>query len=365
MQTLLAYLYNGYKQPMTNEIIERFFKKQCTAEEAELVVNYFRKNPSALDDYLNKSEWDNISYVSMPKQIRDDVWAVTQKQIKIHNRIIWIKRTAVAASIVGLLGFGFYQFTKPLKTKNTLPAVTISIPAKTKLPEYKILTNNSDKVNHFILQDGSAIDLYPGSQVHYDTSFQNNKREIHLEGEAYFKVAKDKAKPFIVYAGSLTTTALGTEFRIITRKNKPGNITVKLFSGKVAIRSINTSLGGWKDVYLSPGQQLNYNAEKMLTLVEKIGNINKPVARKLNNKVIGDTSTELRFDGTSLSSVIDKLSKHFSARIEYDTLQIKAMNFTGIIKSDSLQNVLKVIARMNDLEIVQEGDKFSIKKISK
>ena len=67
--------------------------------------------------------------------------------------------------------------------------------------------------------------------------FQNNKREIYLEGEAYFKVAKDKTKPFTVFAGALATTALGTQFRITAKKNTPGNITVKLFTGKVAIRS--------------------------------------------------------------------------------------------------------------------------------
>ncbi len=76
---------------------------------------------------------------------------------------------------------------------------------------------------------------------------------------------KDKARPFIVYTGSLSTTALGTSFKITT---KAAAVRVQLLTGKVVVKAINNALPGWKkDVYLLPGQQVNYDAASSLVNV--------------------------------------------------------------------------------------------------
>src|SRR5690606_40982760 len=71
-----------------------------------------------------------------------------------------------------------------------------------------------------ILADGSKVTLYPGSEIRYTSDFNIFTREIHLKGEAYFEVASDKNKPFLVYANSVVTKVLGTSFLVKAKENE-------------------------------------------------------------------------------------------------------------------------------------------------
>ncbi len=214
--------------------------------------------------------------------------------------------------------------------------------------------------------DSSRILLSPGSVISYDVPFVNNKRDIFLEGEAVFKVAHDKTKPFTVFAGGLATTALGTEFKISTHINHKRTI-VKLFNGKVVIKSTHADLKGWrKKIYLQPGQQMEYNADKMavaVTAIDKAVLAKLSVSKELHKKV-PVTDNNLVFSSTSLPGVMEKLAAYYNMKIVFDSTQISAMNFTGTItKKDSLPVVLKVIGQMNNLDITQQGDEFIVKKL--
>src|SRR5205085_10866254 len=149
-------------------------------------------------------------------------WGNIKAKQKRSALLVMLKRSAVAASIVGVLFMAYNHFSYNHKDSlvKTIPHKTITL-AKA---EHKITSNDSKKIMKVILQDNSVISLSPGAVIRYDVPFQNNRRDISLTGEALFNVAKDKTKPFTVYAGSLTTTALGTQFKITAGKKSTGNI---------------------------------------------------------------------------------------------------------------------------------------------
>lgn len=351
---------------ITDELIERFFKKQCTAAEARQVAKYLNANREVLDKYLSEREWNQPETGAMPPEaLWQEAWAAIRARKRTARIVYWAKRSAAAACIGTLTFMLFHHSGNIKKEKPVAPAAPVIASI-----EHKITQNNSGRVMAIHLSDSSVVELSPGSELRYDQPFQNNKRELFLEGEAYFKVAKDKTKPFTVYAGSLATTALGTAFSINTGKGVKKQVLVKLFTGKVVIRSADAGLKGWnKGVYLMPGEQMSYNPENRLVEVGKIKDLpgNTVPLKKLpvaaDKKTSATTDDGLTFNSDALPEVMDKLAAWYHVKIDYDTAAMQTMNFTGsITRSDSLEVVLKVIARMNGLEITRQPDGFTMRK---
>ncbi len=348
---------------MTEERIKQFFQKKSSSAEAKQVAAFLKNNSAMLDKYLNEEEWKNVGTGNeVPEKFWDEIWKEIHKKSKLNSAFLCIKRIAIAACLVALIAISFYKIINNVdynKSEIVSSKSNIFLTAK-----HKTVTNNSTKTMHFILQDSSVVDLFPGSYLNYTVPFQNNKRDIYLNGKAYFKVTKNKDEPFTVYADSLATTALGTEFEISTEKN----ITIKLLKGKVVIKSTNNNLRGWKNnIYLSAGEQLNYNADKMQVTVEKLNDsssknqtIKTTILNKKNATLINN---QLSFNNSPLNDVMSSLSQFYNVKIECDDKEIKTMNFTGsVTKTDSLSVILKAISQMNNLDVIKNNNEFIITK---
>lgn len=211
------------------------------------------------------------------------------------------------------------------------------------------------------LPDGSFATLAPHALIKYTRGFEPDKRDIILEGEVLFEVVKDKTRPFTVYSGSLSTTALGTSFRVTSM---PSAVRVQLLTGKVVVRAVTTSLPGWKnDVYLLPGQQMNYDGAASLVKVSGIGIGRQPAATPA---IVHQPGQEMLFDNTPLQQVLDKLALHHKVTIAYTAEELNGLTFSGtIFYNDSLPVILQAIGRMNDLLVTTVPDGFTIRKDSK
>lgn len=344
---------------MNQELIERFFQKQCTSEEAKQVAEYLKANPFLLEKYASEFEWNSIKPDAvMPDEVWMEVWYNIQKKNKTKIISLQLKRIAAAASVILSIAATYYYLTPEKQITDQLS--NIHVLPKT---ERRTISNTTKKIIQLILEDSSVVTLQPNSSIQYNVPFPYNKREIYLDGEAKFIVAKNKRKPFTVFTGALATTALGTIFSIKKTGNK-NNITVKLFNGKVVIRSTDDNLKGWnKDVYLLPGEQMKFDAEKMLVAVKKINNSNTNGLVKIKQPVKDSLNDALIFSNTLLPEVMHKLSAYYNTRIEYDSLVIDDMNFTGTVsKTDSLSVILKAISQMNNLDVIQNNNKYIIMK---
>jgi transmembrane sensor len=342
---------------LNHELIERFFRKECTAEEAYEVAAYLKTHPSVLEEYLSMHEFTSVAADdSMPEAFWNEIWLSIEKKKK--TAIVTLERIAVAACVILFTCATLLYFNHSTKNAAKLPVV-----AAKHLPptEYKTIINNTRKLMTVVLQDSSVVELSPASSIQYNVAFTNN-RDIVLEGQAKFRVAKNKKKPFTVYAGALATTALGTVFSIKKGSNKNA-ITVKLYVGKVVIHSINNNLKGWKeDVYLLPGEQMKFDAPANVFFVKSIKDA-KPLVAIKPKPYKDSLSAQLTFNNTVLTKVMHQLSAYYKVKIEYDSLLTDTINFTGAIsKKDSLSFILRAIGQMNDLEISGDNNGFIVSK---
>jgi ferric-dicitrate binding protein FerR (iron transport regulator) len=208
------------------------------------------------------------------------------------------------------------------------------------------------------------------SEVTYRTPFVD-RRDIALLGKAFFKVAKDKTKPFTVTSGDISTTALGTEFTV-TSFEHAHKVIVRLYEGKVVVKAVdkaNKKLR--KDVYLYPGQAFIYGTESSAKVKAfKVANTGGPEQimsdeQSSENPLIpqSDEGTWYMFNNQSLAQVLDELSQIFNTRILYDPKDVQNIYFTRKYnRTDSLEDILKEIAIINHLKIAKKDSSFIISK---
>ena len=234
----------------------------------------------------------------------------------------------------------------------------------------RVERNSSPRARKFLLKDGTEVTLLPNSVLEFFEPFKNNRRDITLVGKAFFKVAKDKTKPFTVFSGNLSTTALGTHFSI-TAYPYQDFIIVRLIEGKVVVKpNFHLAMRTDKDFYLLAGEELTYDKNTSVASVKKF-NENTMIARTQRENLPADSplvpedvkGSWYMFNNQSLDKVFQELENIYEIKIEYSKRDVKARYFIGKFdRNDSLETVLKQIALLNNLKVTRSGDKFIVKK---
>lgn len=196
------------------------------------------------------------------------------------------------------------------------------------------------------LADGSKVYLNSGSKLVYPVPFAGGKRRVSLVGEAFFAVAKDSRRPFIVRTGPLLTRVTGTSFNIRYRQQE-NKIAVALATGKVEIEK--QSGGGM--ARLVPGQQLVYDQASQSC---RVG----PYDRQ---QVLGWRAGVLHFEQASFREVVDQLATWYGVDITIaGPLPEKQWQYTGAYHQQSLEEVLEGIAFVKGFRYARQGNKVTI-----
>src|SRR5690606_20930247 len=124
-----------------------------------------------------------------------------------------------------------------------------------------------------MLMDGSRVILNAGSSLRYPERFSGIVREVYLEGEGYFEVAKDPGRPFIVHAGPLKTKVLGTSFNINAYAGQ-SKMEVSVLTGKVQVEETKSG----RSVDLLPHEKVRYTISDDKFAKIEVADINKDLA---------------------------------------------------------------------------------------
>lgn len=183
----------------------------------------------------------------------------------------------------------------------------------------------------FELPDGTKVWLNGNTKIKYPMVFSENERRIQLEGEAYFEVAKDKEKPFIVDLGRLHVEALGTAFNCMAYP-EDNLIETALTEGKVKVISIldHKKKG---EYILEPNQMISYELNSDKFYLQK-GNLDKHLAWR---------SGKFIFRNESLEAVCQKLGRWYNAEFILKDASLKNYAFTGTFQKESLTEILELI----------------------
>lgn len=343
--------------------------------------------------YLHKASNTNLQLNEYELQDSYDVLK-SKLPLKPKTKVISLwPRVAVAASIVLLLGTGIFYFTKPqeqtnqivekakeiapggtrgiltlsngkqivlgeISAKDTIAKegqkdeVTIKMNANGVItyiinPDAATPKNTANSFNtlstptggqyNIVLADGTKVFLNTVSSIKYPTQFNEDKRIVELEGEAYFEVAKDKNKPFIVKSGNQSIEVLGTHFNVHAYDNESVTKTT-LLEGSVAVSYKN------QKSILKPGQQSNVSE-----------NFNKIKIREVDTEAtIAWKNGRFKFDNADLKSVMKQLERWYGIKVEYRG-DVSDVRFNGgTFMNKNLSEVLKVL-ELSNIKFKVEG----------
>ncbi len=191
------------------------------------------------------------------------------------------------------------------------------------------------------LPDGTSVTLNKGTTLEYPSSFKGNKRNVRLNGEAYFEVKHDNTKPFIVINQNVRVEVLGTSFYVNTNvaNNK---MEVILNSGSVAVYFDNHKENG---LFLSPGEkaEINPGQEKM----DKDINTDQNYRSWMTQRFI--------YNNEPLIIIIDDLNKDYHTNLRITTPIISYCLVTATFDHQSVESILHVLQATLDLTLSNHG----------
>jgi len=209
------------------------------------------------------------------------------------------------------------------------------------------------KKSKLILADGSKVWLNAGSRLAFPTEFTAKNREVFLEGEAYFEIAKNKNKAFIVNAGEVDIKVLGTHFNISAY---PGDNKIEtiLLEGKVAVSTPKLLGFGKNEVLLKPYQKASFNKEKNSINVKAEPNADIYIAW---------TEGWFQFSNESLHSVFTKLERYYNVEIQTPKNFPFSDRITGKLDlKESLEDVMMALGDVAKIEYKINNNTIYINK---
>lgn len=211
-----------------------------------------------------------------------------------------------------------------------------------------------------VLADGSRVWLNAASSLGFPAAFSGRARRVEIKGEAYFEVAKDKAKPFNVYASAIENNegkaalveVLGTHFNVNAYVDET-SLKTTLLEGSVKISPVNTghATPGMASV-LSPGQQAQVFSQSSSKEMQ--------IAAVDVTEAVAWTKNQFDFNNAGLPFIMRQLARWYNVEVEYKG-RVPQRNFSGTInRAATLQTVLKILEQ-SDVHFRVEGNRIVMK----
>ena len=190
-----------------------------------------------------------------------------------------------------------------------------------------------------VLTDGTKVWVNADSRLKFPQSFSGDTREVYLEGEGFFQVAKDATKPFIVHCEKYAVRVLGTTFNISAYQNDEVSMTT-LVEGRVNIECGNTV------VALTPGLMAAVADSKVTT-------------REVNvESYISWTRDQFSFSEERLEDLLKKISRWYDVEFVFDDEEIKDYKFSGFMpRYESITNLFEILEQSANVSFVRKEDK--------
>lgn len=250
--------------------------------------------------------------------------SVRKERKRLHSiRNIYKVAACIAVLLVSSLSFYF--------------GTTWDFTSKTSQQCY---TNVNGK-SQVTLPDGSIVWLHSNTTLAYNTDFQKNNRIVNLKGEAYFEVAKDKHKRFIVHTDGIDVAVYGTKFNISSHP-KNAETSVSLLEGSVAFTTANNP----QESFLNPGEVAVYNKESHQVSITR---------EDVDMNAAWATPT-VQFSNRSLGKICTVLSDRFDVTIRIAPELADKYLYTFTLHDENIFEILELIASIHPIKYIFNND---------
>jgi len=316
-----------------NNLVSRYLSGELRPEEEQHFHEMLQQDPekqTRVDEY--QKIWESVESASYRETYDlDSEWKLIQEKLpgidsgKAPKRsILFYTYRIAAALVVGLLfAFAWIYGTRIAGT------------------EQVVAENNPVEV---FLDDGTEVTVNRNSRIRYSKRFSESERKVFLTGEAWFDVASDSSRPFVIDAGMAMVEVLGTSFNVNAyRENTAVEITVE--SGVVALTAKQDQK---EQIVLRAGNGGTYNKEKRELKLIPSSNPNK----------ISWKTRELYFDSSSLQEVADLVNQVYNTHLVIVNPELASCPITVTFRDQTLDAVLNVLEMTLDLEITRSEDEI-------
>lgn len=224
---------------MEQDLLHRFFEGKVTSEEKKDIKQWIAESDEHRDQLFKERMIFDAMIVSgkIPNSQSEPV-----KRKPLLR--VFVELSKIAAVVVVMLIAGIYFYTQKMNEIN-LATNTIIVPV-------------GQRAN-IQLPDGTNVWLNARTQMTYPAYFTGAKREIELNGEAYFEVSHDAEKPFVVHTKSFEVKVLGTKFNV-KAYNDAEDFTTALMEGSV---EVTNTMNKNNTIRLLPDQKVDYREGRL------------------------------------------------------------------------------------------------------
>jgi transmembrane sensor len=292
------------------------------------------------DSFQTEKQWKELNNMRDDKEIDvDKAWdkvytrlkqegqeSLTKAPVVIGLRRTLLKIAAVALALIGIGSIIYFSGKSGLLNR-----------------EIVAVTGNDQKNFLVSMTDGSKIYLNRNTRLSYRSNFGKHERSVTLSGEAFFEIASDSTKPFIIDAGKASVKVIGTSFNVLTN-NSDSEVEVYVKTGKVLLYD-NT---GKQNIMLEPGY---------------IGIIDSEISSKtINNdpNYMAWNSGYLVYDGQKLDIVFKDLKKVYNMTIIADDPDILNETWTSPIDNQPQDTIIRLICASFNLSYTKDGEIYHL-----
>jgi transmembrane sensor len=300
------------------ELLDKFYNGETSLEEEKLLVTGSNQSNPEKDLFRFFESERKVAPPSFPVE-------------KLEGRHSFLFAAKIAASLALLVLFGYVFFS--YFSEDAEPVRWVEVKTET---DHKKIT----------LDDGSTVTLNKSSRLKYQEGFA--ERLVYLEGEAFFDVQRDEARPFKVFTGKTTTEVLGTSFYL---RWLPGSATVALevSEGKVAFSSHDRNLN--ERVFVVAGERAVYD--------EQSNTIRR--FESFDPNLIAWKTKQLRFEDATLEKLLEDAEGYFGVEFAFEEATISNCRFSGTFDDPTLEELLDALKYILNISYEMQNSKVILK----
>jgi transmembrane sensor len=332
----------------------------------EMLSAYWLQHPDLLQEEANDEEerFQRIVHATTPPTTITASRAVSEAAARTISFRRWL---SYAAMFIGLAGCAYFIYWYKTGNKSISPAVT----ANNGINEVVAKPGSRSKL---VLPDGTQVWLNAESRITYQHSFNTKKREVSLEGEAFFDVTHDAERPFIVHTSGIDIKVLGTAFNV---KSYASDETIETTLLRGSIEVVKKDDPAAPKVILRPHEKLVFNKHELvndedtathapikLIRVQEPGISIRMLPKNRPDSVMKETSwlyNKLNFDGDSFEELAAKMERWYDVHITIRNERLKRVRLKGSFDVETIRQALEALRVSVPFEYEMEGGEVTIR----
>lgn len=293
------------------------------SDENQQIFDSYLATWNEMDRVKGKSSREvDMEWERLEKSIDFEISAPKAKERSLFNNLY---KYAAAFILFALAGFAVYYFINNQGTELLVAEV---------------------QTQEVELSEGSRVTVNSQTKLTYPKKFKKDRREVALSGEAFFEVAKDPDRPFIINVGNIQVKVLGTSFNVKAYESL-GEIEVTVSTGKVAVYSLENPD---ERVILVKGEKAIFYKS------------NAKIETSINENINFNSwkTKQITFEDTPMPDVIRIINEIYKSDVKLVGAQLLDCPVTTTFDNQSLESILNVLESTLDLSIEQKGKSIEI-----